>query len=299
MNKSSAELSLIFLALIWGSTFVFMEDAIQWIPPLAFLTIRFAISSLCLLFITVFICRSPIMRTSIWLWGFILGGLLTFGLALQIISLLSTTSGNSAFFTSASVVIVPIFSLILLSTPITRRWILSLLIVMIGLYLLSGSQFNGINQGDLLAFLGAFAFALHIVCLKKWSVDLPLFSFVTIQFIFATFFCGLAAILWEPWQTVLSPTIMLQPSVWIGIGVCSLLATVGGYVLQAYAQRYTTPNRSSLILTTEPIFAASIDYLWNGVTITDWRLFGCCLVIVGIIWGQHEQRAKSVKCNAP
>ncbi|SHE35423.1 EamA-like transporter family protein [Seinonella peptonophila] len=290
MTKRKAELCLLLLALIWGSTFVLMEDAIKSVPPFAFLTIRFAIASVCLIFIVIFIRRTPIMCKSIWLLGFVLGGLLALGFALQILSLLSTTSGNSAFFNSAVVVIVPVFSFLLLSTPLTTRLIFSLAIVMFGLYLLSGSQLGSMNHGDFLAFLGAFPFAVHIVCIKKWGTTLPVFSLVAIQMIFATFFCGLATLLWEPWQKVLAPNVISQPSVWIAITICSLLATIGAYLMLAYLQRYTTPNRAALILTTEPVFAAGIDYMWNQVTITDWRLLGCFLIIVGIIWGQQEKK---------
>jgi drug/metabolite transporter (DMT)-like permease len=280
---------MLLLAFIWGSTFVLMEDATKWMPPLTFLTIRFFVAAFCLVIMVVFIYRVPMKCHSIWFLGSALGGLLALGFGLQTLSLQDTTSGNTAFFTSVVVVIVPFFSFFLLSTRLSVRSILSLILVLLGLFLLSGYQISNINQGDLLAFLGAFSFALHIVFIKKWGTKMPVFSLVTIQMIFAALFCGIGAFFFESWQSAFAPSVMIQPSVWSAIIVCSLLATVFAYAMQAYLQRYLDPNRASLIITMESVFAAGIDYLWNQVTITDWKLLGCVIIFAGLIWSNLKE----------
>ncbi|WP_028775681.1 hypothetical protein [Shimazuella kribbensis] len=119
----------------------------------------------------------------------------------------------------------------LLSTPLTIRSIVSLIFVIFGLSLLSGYQYSTINRGDLFALFGAFAFALHIVCIKKWGTSHSVFPLVTVQMIFVTSFCRLAAFAWEPCKKVFSIEVILQPSVFRAIVVCSFLATVVAYVI--------------------------------------------------------------------
>ncbi|MBN2910383.1 EamA family transporter [Polycladomyces sp. WAk] len=43
-NRWFANLVLIFIAVVWGITFVLIQDAIETLPPFAFTTIRFMIS---------------------------------------------------------------------------------------------------------------------------------------------------------------------------------------------------------------------------------------------------------------
>ncbi len=64
-----------------------MEDAIKWLPPLTFLTLRLFVATVCLLIIVTFIYRLSLMQKSLWLLGFALGGLLALGFALQVLSL--------------------------------------------------------------------------------------------------------------------------------------------------------------------------------------------------------------------
>ena len=48
MNRRKAELALLFNAVIWGSTFVLVKNALREISPVLFLAIRFSLATVAL-----------------------------------------------------------------------------------------------------------------------------------------------------------------------------------------------------------------------------------------------------------
>lgn len=281
-NILLARFFLVLIAFIWGSTFIVIQDAIQTMQPFSFLAVRFGISAAFLALITVFVKRQRFWTKEVLKMGGALGGFLFLGFTLQTLSLFETTSANSAFFTGVVVVIVPFVSLFLLRTKIHWPIWISVIITLIGMYLLSGSDLSRINPGDFLAFLSAFAFAFQLVLLTKWSHSLPLFSVVTVQISVIALLSLLFAMILEPWQQMIQPEVLFHEKVLIAILITSIFATVVAYLGQAFCQRYISPIQYSLIVMLEPIFALGLDYQFNGIIITVSTLMGCMLILLGI-----------------
>ena len=173
-NQYKAELALLSNTLIWGATFVLIKTALNDSSPMAFVAVRFAISTL-VLFILFRKYLKNISRKSL-IQGFWLGVVLYLGFIFQTIGLSTTTATKSAFITGTFVVFTPIFQIITEKRAPTKKNVISIVLVFIGISLLSSkgdSVFDvfielGANFtfGDFLTLLCAILFAWYIVYLN-------------------------------------------------------------------------------------------------------------------------------------
>ena len=101
-----AQIGLIVVTIIWGTTFVIVKQALNDAPPFSFAALRFGLASILSLIVVNFkilqITKNEIIG------GIICGFLLFAGYAFQNFGLMNTTASKSAFITSVSVLIVPV-----------------------------------------------------------------------------------------------------------------------------------------------------------------------------------------------
>lgn len=163
-----AELALLGVTVFWGGfTFPAMKVSLNYFPPILFLAYRFGLASLLMLLI---FGRRALKRET-FKEGFILGLTLFFGHGFQIVGLKYTTASNSAFITSLYVVFTPFIAYFMLGgEKVTGRDLTSLVLAVIGLYLISGGAGTSINYGgDFLTLLCAVSFAFQIVLVHKFG----------------------------------------------------------------------------------------------------------------------------------
>ena len=104
--------------------------------------------------------------------GIFIGFWLFVGYATQTAGLLFTTSSKAGFITGLSVVLVPLFSLLLLKQKPSKNAILGIVVATAGLYLLTMTDSVSLTIGDGLVFICAIAFALQIIFTGKYSSKL-------------------------------------------------------------------------------------------------------------------------------
>ena len=131
----------------------------------------------------------------------------------------------------------------------------------------------------------AIAFGLQVVYTAKFSArtSIPVQRLVVIQLTTVALLSSSAAAIFEPWQRIFSPHILLQPTVIIALVVTAFFATALAYLAQTHIQKYTTPTRVALIFASEPIFAALADYWWNGTGLSLRAIIGCILILAGTL----------------
>src|SRR3954468_303948 len=144
-----ADLGLLFVTLIWGTTFVLVQNAIDFLPPFAFNSIRFSLAAILLLFCLLFFDFKQLKQLNIKLLlsGVFIGFWLYLGYVTQTIGLLYTTSSKAGFITGLNVVLVPLFSMMLLRQFPTRNAIVGVLTATIGLFLLTMTDVTSLNKG--------------------------------------------------------------------------------------------------------------------------------------------------------
>ena len=65
--------------------------------------------------------------------------------------------------------------------------------------------------------------------------------------------------------------------------VTSLLATALAFAVQTWAQRYSSPTRTALIFSMEPVFAWATSYVVAGEVLSRRAAFGGVLILAGIL----------------
>ncbi|HAQ08004.1 MAG TPA: EamA family transporter, partial [Bacillus bacterium] len=166
-----ADLSLLFVALIWGATFVLVQNAISFLEPFSFNAVRFATAALLLGIWLAGLERSQLRKLDkkLILSGILLGFWLFIGYAFQTLGLLYTTSSKAGFITGLSVVLVPLLMIVILKQRPNLNSIAGVAAATSGLYLLTMSDVTSLNIGDGFVLICAVGFALHILLTGKYS----------------------------------------------------------------------------------------------------------------------------------
>lgn len=295
MKKSLfADISLTLVALVWGSTFVLVQNAIASLPPNAFNAIRFFIAALILGGWLLVFERKQLqqLNRSIVLSGLLIGGWLFAGYAFQTVGLLYTSSSKAGFITGLSVVLVPLFSLFMLKQKPSRNALIGVGIATIGLYLLTLTDMTSLNRGDALVLACAIGFALHIIFTGRYSEKFPTLLLTVIQIFTVSILSGLLAFLTEDYALALRVDILGQNDVLIALIITSVFATALAFFAQTSFQKYTTPTRVALIFAMEPVFAAITAYIWADERLSTNALFGCICIFAGMIFAELPMKKK-------
>lgn len=288
MNRSHlANLSLLLVAMMWGSTFLIVQHAVRVLPPLAFNGLRFLGAAVLLALIISVFYRHEWKQISWRMLGHasLLGIFLFLGYAFQTVGLLYTTTSNAGFITGLSVILVPFLSLILLKHPVSRYTWLSALLAAVGLYLLAfaGSSIS-MNKGDLLIFLCAIAFALHVAYTAIFAPTYPALLLSTLQMFIVGLLSTLSSLLFEDLGPIHQVTDQLiQPEVLIALLISIGPTSAFAFWIQTVCQKFTSPSRVAIIFAMEPVFAAITGVLFGGEILGTLAGIGCICILTGMI----------------
>ena len=295
--KKTADITLLLIAFIWGATFVMVQNALSFLEAHSFNTVRFFIAFLILLIVYLLffkkdrhICSKTLLTSGckIGIWLFLGYAFQTLGLAMK-----TTTPAKAGFITGLSVVMVPLFSMILLKLRLTLYAIIGVVAATIGLYLLTMVDRSSFQLGDLLILLCAFSFAMQIIMTAKFARDLRSLPLTIVQLGTVCILSLLSAIIFdEDISLIIDPSIMMQTDVWIALLVTSVFATAFAFLGQTYLQAYISPTRVALIFAMEPVFAALTSYFWIGEKLTVASIFGCLFILFGMVIAELPSKKK-------
>jgi drug/metabolite transporter (DMT)-like permease len=280
-SRWQADAALVFVALIWGSTFVVVKNALADVSTIYFLFLRFSLASLCLLALF-----APAFRKMPWrdigkgLGGGTIAGLfLWLGYILQTVGLKYTSAGNSGFLTGLYIVLVPLIGSAFLRKRPTGREIIGVAIATGGMVVMTlpslAANFT-LNFGDLLTLACAVAFSFHLLTVGYYSERLKTEALALGQIGCAAILSGLSLGL-EPLH------VKWSRAVWVAVVLTAVFATALAFALQTWAQRYTTATRTALIFALEPVVALVTAVSLGGETLTLYAVAGGALILVGIL----------------
>ncbi|MBN1564274.1 MAG: DMT family transporter [Anaerolineae bacterium] len=284
MKRWQADLALGIIALIWGGTFVIVQNALDAVGPLTFVAFRFALASLVLIALFARRLRS-ISRIEI-LAGGLIGVWLAGGYTFQTIGLQSTTTAKTGFITGLSVVIVPVLSTVLLRRPPGRGAVIGIIAATVGLGFLSLDRNLRIQSGDLWVLACALMFALHIVTVAHFSPHFDSIRLAIAQIVAVMVLATGSAAIFE------TPTIKLPLATWAAIAFMGVVATALVFSVQVYVQRFTTPTHTALLFSLEPVFAAFFGWWLANEQLGLKELTGCGLILAGMIVAELGGAAK-------
>lgn len=280
-----ADIVLLFVAFIWGTTFVVVQNAISFLEPHSFNAVRFFIASILLGLWLIFFRRSELQyfNIRILLSGLAIGFWLFIGYAFQTLGLVYTTSSKAGFITGLSVVLVPLLSLFILKIKPGLNAIIGVCIATIGLYFLTMTGDAKLNIGDLFVFICAIGFAMQIVYTAKFANHFPTLLLTVIQISFVAILSGICAFLFEDWQLAVRPDIIFNQEIIIALLITSFLATAFAFFVQTYFQKHTSATHTALIFSTEPVFAAITGYLFADERMGISGIIGSLFILFGMI----------------
>lgn len=275
-----ADMALVLVTAIWGSTFVVVKNALDAVGPLVFVAWRFWVAGLALLALFLF-HKTPAKR-HLLRDGAITGFFLTLGYVPQTIGLQTTEAAKAAFITGLSVVMVPVFAAVLLRKPPSRAAAFGVVMATAGLGLMT-LDFNrrlAFAPGDLWVLLCAFGFASHITSTAHFAPRHDVLPFTAVQLLTTALLSTIAAFVFEP-QALLPPSSTASAIFYMG-----LIATAFVFGVQTWGQRHTTPTRIALIFTLEPVFAALFAVLFAGEILDTREWIGGALILLGMVVGE-------------
>lgn len=301
-----ADINLLLVAFVWGTTFVIVQKAIAFLEPYSFNTVRFFIAAILLLFIIYFFKRTSFndfKNKKLLKSGTLLGFWLFLGYGFQTVGLLYTTSSKAGFITGLSVVLVPLLSYVLLKQKLNWQIGFSSLLAVAGLYLLTIHNSFSLNIGDGYVLLCAVSFALHIVLTGKFAKSFDALCLTVLQLFTVSFLSFITALFTEQWQEIFAANMLLKSEVITALLITSFFATALAFLAQTYFQSFTTPARVALIFAMEPVFAAITAFIVLNERLGSKALIGCILILFGMILSElkysdltFKKKTKRVGC---
>ncbi len=282
MSPALGILTLVFITLVWGTTFVVVKDALETLSPALLLALRFSAAGL------LFSWVRPPRQTLVP--GLILG-LLTFaGFATQTLGLVSTTASKAAFITGLSVVLTPIVSAAWFGNRVPPKAFLAACVALAGLGLMTLTGPVGVTTGDIWVLGTALAYALYIVYLGEVAAQHSVWALSAVQLWL------MAALAWV-WALPQIGTLASVPlGTYSAILYLAVVATALISVLQVSAQRVVPAYLAALIFVLEPVFAAIFAYFVRGETLGLLGWLGGALIVVAMLIS--EVRWKSAQPQA-
>ncbi|AVP55691.1 EamA family transporter [Clostridium tetani] len=275
-----ADISLLIVAIIWGSGFVATKNALDSISPFFITTLRFSISTLAIGII--FFKRIKNIDISHLKAGFIIGFFLFSAFSTQTIGLLYTTASKQAFLTGTNVVMVPFFYWFISKEKPNLYNITATFLCLIGISLLTLDGSMHINKGDLLTLICAIFFACHVVATGYFTKKYDPIILTFTQFFVTTILSFLSMIILEGVPSAI-PKEGIFPVFYLGI-----FSTFIAFLIQTIAQRYTSPSHTAIVLCLESVFGTILSCILLGDKFTYKIFIGCVLIFLAIITAETK-----------
>lgn len=291
-QQTQGTLALLLGTFIWGMAFIAQSVGMNLIGPFTFQAIRCLLGVLFLFPVTILFDRKIGVKESLkkwktptlWISGIICGVALFIATSLQQVGLVYTTPGKAGFLTAMYIVLVPILGIFVHRKPGINA-LFSVILTLIGLYLLSFTNISNVNIGDLFMIGCAFAFAVQILLIDRFAQQLDGLRLNCVQALVVSILSVPGILLNQ--ETIEMNTIL---SCWLPLCFAGVLSMGVGYSLQIVGQKRLEPTAASLIMSLESVFSALGGWLLLRNTMTPAELTGCALVFAGVIVSQLPVR---------
>ena len=208
--------------------------------------------------------------------------------SLQQIGLKYTTAGKAGFITAFYIVIVPVLGIFLHKKIGWKIW-LAVVLALAGLYFLCITESFSIGKGDVLIFLCALIFAVHIMVIDYFSPKVDGVKMSCIQF----FVCGILSL---PFMfTIETPKAVAMTAAWMPLLYAGVLSCGVAYTLQILGQKNVNPAVASLILSLESCFSVLAGWIVLGERLSLRESAGCVLMFAAIILAQLPDKKAMVE----
>jgi drug/metabolite transporter (DMT)-like permease len=287
MKKMYANLMLVSVTIIWGGGFIATAEALDSVSPFYVMMIRFMGASILPIMIS-FPKLKRLNRKDIK-HGIIAGVFLFFAFAFQTFGLQYSTPSKNAFLTATNVVFVPYLLWLLWKRKPNRKEIIASIVCLFGIALLTlKKEAMMLTYGDWLSLICALFFALHIIALERYSAHIDAIAMTAMQMLTAGSLSTICALCFE------APPASWNASAIGNIAYLIFVSTLLAYLIQTYAQKFTTANTASLILSMEALFASIFSFLILHEVMSVQMIIGAVFIFASILYIEYQPK-KTIK----
>lgn len=270
---------LIFVTMIWGSTFLVVQDTIRLTGPFTFLALRFGIA----IMVLVLLFHKHLVRISSaeLITGSIIGLFLFGTYALQTVGLQYIPSSKAGFITGLYVPLVAILAVPMLGQRPTAGGVLGVFLSLLGLTLISVNKTFQLTfgLGEWLVLGCAFCSALHVIFVSKFSPRVDAINLAIVQ-IAVTALLSIVAI-----PIAREPFVLPPLPVWISALFMGVFATALALTVMNRVQQFVSSTNATLIYSLEIVWAGLFGYL-AGDQLSTFAWLGCACIFLGMLMGE-------------
>ncbi|MER7956239.1 DMT family transporter [Streptomyces sp. NPDC096030] len=282
------DLPVLLVAVVWGASYLAAKGITTTHTVVAVLVLRFAVV---LPALAVAGWRGlKALDAAQWRGAGLLGLILSGIFLLETYGVVHTSATNAGLIISLTMILTPLAEAAVTGTRPPRAFLAAAALSVAGVVLLTqGGGFTAPSLGDLLMLLAAFARTVHVLAMSRITSvrSADALSLTTVQLGSAVVVFALLAALpgtgASPWSVALD----FGPREWAGLLFLSVFCTLFAFFVQMWAVRRTSPSRVSLLLGTEPLWAAAAGIAIAGDRPGVLGIAGAILVLAGTSWGRR------------
>ena len=300
MSKTQVRNSLLLLlaAIIWGVAFVAQSVGMEYVGPFTFNAVRSLLGGIVLIPCILLLGRlngeknvkllpaDKKERKTLLTGGMLCGLFLCAASNMQQMGILYTTVGKAGFITACYIVLVPILGIFIGKKTGIGIWF-SVVLAVIGLYLLCMTDSLSFGKGDLFVLGCAVLFAGHILVIDHFTVLVDGVRMSCIQFLVSGLISAVLMLLFEE-PTLAAVWEAKMPILYAGIMSCGV-----AYTLQIVGQKEMNPTVASLILSLESCISVLAGWMLLNQKLSARELLGCAVMFGAILIAQLPERKKA------
>lgn len=284
----AADLPVLAVAVVWGGSYLAAKGITTAHTVIAVLVLRFAL----VLPVLVLAGRrrlralTPAQLRGAGLLGLVLGGIFL----LETYGVVHTSATNAGLIISLTMIFTPLAEAAVRRVRPPAAFLGAAAASVTGVVLLTqGAGFTGPGLGDLLILGAALARTLHVLLMARVKAvqDADSLSLTTVQLGGAVIVFALLAALPGTGATPWAAAADFGAGEWAGLVFLSVFCTLFAFFVQMWAVRRTSPSRVSLLLGTEPLWAAAAGIAIGGEHLGPLGFAGVALVLAGTAWGRR------------
>ncbi|MGW8727782.1 DMT family transporter [Streptomyces sp. NPDC055808] len=283
------DLPVLLVAVVWGASYLAAKDITTTRTVTAVLVLRFGLVVPVLVAAGLRGLRA--LTAAQWRGAGLLGLVLSGIFLLETYGVVHTSATNAGLIISLTMIFTPLAEAAVTGVRPPRAFLAAAALSVAGVVLLTqGGGFTAPSAGDLLMLLAALARTAHVLCMARVKAvrDADPLSLTTVQLGGAVaVFAVLAALPGAgpaPWTVAAG----FGVREWSGLLFLSVFCTLCAFFVQMWAVRRTSPSRVSLLLGTEPLWAAAAGIALGGERLGVLGLLGAVLVLAGTSWGRRS-----------
>lgn len=295
---SWADVSMLFVAVIWGANFTVVKQTLSEIYPMAFVAIRFSLATVFV--VLVLKARGEILRfdRDDFLRVLLLGILgIAACQALFIQGIARTTAGNASLLVGTTPIFVTLMSVLLQIEGISPMGVVGVGLSFVGTALIIGAGAGGISasdetlMGNLLVLASSASWSMYTLVAQSLMRRYSPLKVTALAMLVGTPFLLLLSLgdaMRQPWASV-------SAEGWLGVCYSFALATALAFVIWNNSVRKVGNTRTAVFSNLIPIVAVALSWVLLGEALVTWQIVGAVVTLTGVTLARLAPRTATVE----